>query len=530
LDTKLHRTVNGRYGQVTFFANDTGAVGRSLELYGEWAENELGFVRQFIKPGSTVLDVGAYVGTHTLAFAHFVGAEGCVVAFEPLPEIFDVLRENVSANHLSNVRLENVAVADRAGSIEIPAVDVAKVASFGSTSLRGGSVHAHACSEQRATVLTKAAEVPVVAIDGLGLTKCSVIKIDAEGMESVVIKGAADTIRLLAPVIYAECNSVAEGLKSLRKLKELGYEVRLHVVDAFAPNNFFRVKENIFDRAREAALVGIPSQQIDHLDALVIRPCEVLVRVDTADDLVLGLLNKPQYTEEILRQSAAAKDGAAAWLDEIACLRMTQERLEDELTWAKGAIAEERARSEQAVTWAKGAIAEERARSEQTVTWAKGAIAEEQARGEQAVTWAKGAIAEEQARSEQAMTWAKGAIAEERARSEQALQSLAEKTALFEAAMRQAQFARDAADAASRAAAEAERDKALAFAAQAELLARIDAKLSARINEADQLRGQIESIHGSICWRLTWPIRWLHRQATRFRGALSKEQMLKLED
>ena len=132
------------------------------------------------------------------------------------------------------------------------------------------------------------------------------------------------------------------------------------------------------------------------------------------------------------------------------------------------------------------------------------------------------------------------AIVEERARSEQAMQSLAEverklelyrtetenKTALFEAAMRQAQFARDAADAASRAAAEADRDKAQAFAAQAELLARI----SERTNKADQLRQQIESIHRSICWRLTWPIRWLHRQATRLRGALSKERMLKLED
>lgn len=426
MDTKLLRTVNGRYGRVTFFANDIGAAGRSLELYGEWAENELGFVRQFIKPGSVVLDVGAYVGTHTLAFAHFVGAEGCVVAFEPMPEIFDVLRENVSANHLSNVRLENVAVADRAGSIDIPAVDIANVASFGSTSLRDRSVYAHARSEQRATVPTKAAEVPVIAIDGLGLTKCSVIKIDAEGMESVVIQGAADTIRLLAPVIYAECNSVAEGLKSLRQLKQLGYEVRLHVVDAFAPDNFFQAKENIFGPARETALVGVPSHQIDHLDALAVRRCELLVRVDTADDLVLGLLNKPQYTEEILRPSAAARDGAAAWLDEVACLRMTRERLENEVTWAKAAIVEERARTEQA------------------------------------------------------------------------MQSLAEKTALFEAAMRQAQFARDAADAAS--------------AAQAELLA------------------QIESIHGSICWRLTWPIRWLHRQATRLRGALSKEQMLKLED
>ena len=471
MDTKLLRTVNSRYGRVTFFANDNGAVGRSLELYGEWAENELDFVRQFIKPGSVVLDVGAYVGTHTLAFAHFVGADGCVVAFEPLSETFDVLGENVATNHLSNVRLENVAVADRAGSIEIPAVDIADVASFGSTSLRGRSVYAHASSKQRATELTKAAEVPVVAIDGLGLTKCSVIKIDAEGMESEVIQGAAETIRLLEPVVYAECNSVAEGLKSLRLLKELGYEARLHVVDSFAPDNFFGAKENIFGRAREAALVGVPSHQIAHLDALAIRPCELLVRVDTADDLVLGLLNKPQYTEEILRPCAAARGGAAAWLDEVSCLRMTRKRLENEMTWAKGAIVEERARSDQATQ----SLAEVERESELYRTEIEN----------------KTALFEQAARS----------LAEVERELELYRTEIENKTALFEAAMRQAQFARDVADAASRAAAEAEHDKVQAFAAQAELLARI------------------ESIHGSICWRLAWPIRYLHRQATRLRGA-----------
>jgi len=244
--------------------------------------------------------------------------------------------------------------------------------------------------------------------------------------------------------------------------------VRLHVVDAFAPDNFFGVKENIFGRAREAALVGVPSHEIDYLDALVIRPCELLLRVDTADDLVLGLLNKPQYTEEILRPSAAAFDGEVAWLEEVTALRLTQERLENEVTLAKGAIAEERARTEKVTQ----------------------------------------------------------SLAEAKRQLELCRTEIENKAALYKAAMRQAQFARDLADKASLAAAEAERERVEAVRAQAELQTRI----SERINEADQLRQQIESIHGSICWRLTWPIRWLHRQATRLKGALSKEQMLKLED
>jgi FkbM family methyltransferase len=510
LDTELLSTVSGRYGQLAFFANDTGALGRSLHLYGEWAQNELGFIRQFIEPGSVVLDVGAYVGTHTLAFAHFVGEDGRVIAFEPMPESFDVLKGNVSANQLSNVRLEKVAVAERAGSIEISTLDIDQAASFGSTSLKGRYVHGSACSEQEEAVQTKApVEVPTVAIDGFGFEKCSLIKIDAEGMESAVLKGAAETIGRLGPVVYAECNCVDEGLKSLRLFKELGYEVRLHVVDAFNPDNFFGVKENIFDRAREAALVGVPSHKIEGLDTLVIRPCELLVRVDTADDLVLGLLNKPQYTEEILRPSVAAIDGAAAWLEEFTALRLTRERLENEVTCAKGVIAEERTRTAQAM---------------HSLAETERELGLYRSRTEKAT---------------ESLAEAERQLELYRSRTEKATESLAEaerqlelyrtevenKAALFEAAMRQARSAREIADAASSAAAQAEREKAESEREKAEAervkaeavrgQAELQTKLDATLQERMQCERQLSAVYASISWRLTAPVRaavnWLRR-------------------
>ena len=489
MDTELLSTVSGRYGQLAFFANDTGALGRSLHLYGEWAQNELGFIRQFIEPGSVVLDVGAYVGTHTLAFAHFVGEDGRVIAFEPMPESFDVLKGNVSANQLSNVRLEKVAVAERAGSIEISTLDIDQAASFGSTSLKGRYVHGSACSEQEEAVQTKApVEVPTVAIDGFGFEKCSLIKIDAEGMESAVLKGAAETIGRLGPVVYAECNCVDEGLKSLRLFKELGYEVRLHVVDAFNPDNFFGVKENIFDRAREAALVGVPSHKIEGLDTLVIRPCELLVRVDTADDLVLGLLNKPQYTEEILRPSVAAIDGAAAWLEEFTALRLTRERLENEVTCAKGVIAEERTRTAQAMH----------------------SLAETERE-----------LGLYRSRTEKATE----SLAEAERQLELYRTEVENKAALFEAAMRQARSAREIADAASSAAAQAEREKAESEREKAEAervkaeavrgQAELQTKLDATLQERMQCERQLSAVYASISWRLTAPVRaavnWLRR-------------------
>jgi hypothetical protein len=114
---------------------------------------------------------------------------------------------------------------------------------------------------------------------------------------------------------------------------------------------------------------------------------------------------------------------------------------------------------------------------------------------------------------------------DERAHGEKAMQSLTGTQRELELCRTETEnkieAASDVGDA-SRPAAEAEHDKAQAFLAQAELLAR----LSERINEVDQLRRQIESIHGSICWRLTWPIRWLHKQANRARKALLKTRLL----
>lgn len=482
MDSELLGAVDGRYGRITFFANDVGAVGRSLKLYGEWAENELRFVRHFMEPGSLVLDVGAYVGTHTLAFARFVGNDGCVLAFEPVRATFEVLTQNVLANHLLNVRLENAAVADRAGLMKMPPLDIAQAASFGSTSLKDRAVTTQARSEQGTVAQTTVADVPVVAIDDLELAKCSLIKIDTEGMESAVIRGATATIRLLTPVIYAECNSVADGLRSLEQLRELGYEVRLHVVDAFAQDNFFGVRENVLGRAREAALVGVHPDQIDRLDALAIRPCELLVKVDTADDLVLGLLNKPQYTEEILRPSAAANSGAAAWLDEVVGLRTARERLNNEVDWAKRAVAEERARGEQ----------------------------EAQAFAQELRT----AREETQALAEQLRVTREQLVEAER-KSDIYRNEVTNQVALFEAAMRQAQFARDIADAAFRRAADAERDRQQALATQSDILTRNEAL----IQQLVQRDKQLETVYSSTSWHLTGPARaaadWLRLVARR---------------
>jgi FkbM family methyltransferase len=311
----LH-TISTRYGRMTFFTNDSGAVSQSLKTYGEWAENELTFAMALLKPGATVVDVGAYIGTHTLSFAHFVGPEGRVIAIEPQDESFKLLKKNVLENRLANVRLEHAA-AGSGGTFYTSPLEIEATKSFGSTAML------HFEMPDAAPSLESGGIIPVrgLTIDSLELASCALIKIDVEGLEHFVISGAEQTINRLSPAIYAECNSVDSGIKTFELLRNFGYYVRMHIVDAFNPDNVLGITENIFGAARECALVGLKGMQLACVDQMQTRPCELILKIESADDLALGMLNKPQYFGEILQMCAAARSGGDAWLKDIDSLQ-----------------------------------------------------------------------------------------------------------------------------------------------------------------------------------------------------------------
>lgn len=458
------RTIDARYGRISFFANDVGAASQSLATYGEWAENEIGFVKGFISSGGTVVDVGAYIGTHTLAFSRFVGPEGVVVSLEAQTETFDLLKHNVAVNQISNVQLENAAVCDRIGELTIPLIDMSDKASFGSASLREVLTNqAGRPDEVPGPGTQRMAKVRSVAIDGFALPHCTLIKIDTEGAEDMVIRGAADTIRRTSPVVYAECNSVADGLRSFELLRDYGYEVRLHLVDAFNKDNFLGVSENVFGVAREAALVGLRAEDTHRFDAIALRPCELLLRIETADDLALGMLNKPQYPDEVLRLNAAARSGGDSWLKEIHSLRTEFERALNEATWAKGCVAEERARSAELAVQVADANA--RAHALQNAV----------------------SLAQEEHR--RALTEKEDALA------------------MAEACLRQATIAREISDRA-RASMEASRKVA----------AELEGQLTALSKEVAHLNSTLTAVYASRSWRLTAPLRAVHGLA---KGRLS---------
>ena len=112
----FNHLIEARHGYVLYNVNDR-YIGRSVEHYGEWSPGETTLFRQFCRPGHYVVDVGAHIGTHTLAFARLVGERGRVFAFEPQRMLAQALAANVALNSLTNVHTHHLGVGAEDGAL-----------------------------------------------------------------------------------------------------------------------------------------------------------------------------------------------------------------------------------------------------------------------------------------------------------------------------------------------------------------------------------------------------------------------------
>ena len=215
--------VSTRYGDMRIIDNDK-VISHSLLIYGEWAMDEINLLKQIITPGAYVLDVGAFIGTHTLAFSNMVGEQGKVYSFEPRREIYTILSENISTN-CKNVIAQNIGLAEELKTLHLDRIDTKSNENFGGLSL----------SEDLESS-SNTYQVEISTIDVLDFKKIDLIKIDVEGMERKVLDGAVKSIRRHKPVIYCECNSLNAGNEIIEFCSEQKYKVWGFLASAYNPN------------------------------------------------------------------------------------------------------------------------------------------------------------------------------------------------------------------------------------------------------------------------------------------------------
>ena len=98
-------------------------IQKELIEQGSWEPRVMELIEKHVQPGSTVVDVGAYLGCHSLALSRRVGPEGKVVAFEPSRSAANQMRRNLRLNDVENVTLIEKALGNEKGTGEMRILD-----------------------------------------------------------------------------------------------------------------------------------------------------------------------------------------------------------------------------------------------------------------------------------------------------------------------------------------------------------------------------------------------------------------------
>ncbi|MDP9021492.1 MAG: FkbM family methyltransferase [Actinomycetota bacterium] len=175
-------------------------------------EEEMALLGDLVPPGGVCVDVGASYGLYAVALGRLVGRAGCVHAFEPRPPSRRVLRVVTSLLAPGNVRIHAVALSDRDGNDVLVTPQRRWLLPVpGRTFLRSnldrsrGSAHYYAGWDGEFGGATER-RVAVCRLDGIvdGREPVGFVKIDVEGAELRVLRGAAATIARDRPPVLCE--------------------------------------------------------------------------------------------------------------------------------------------------------------------------------------------------------------------------------------------------------------------------------------------------------------------------------------
>lgn len=169
--------VSVREHKMVLDANDS----LELSVFGIYAKFMTKLIMREIKKGDVVLDVGANIGYFTLIFAHLVGEEGRVFAFEPDPTNFTILEKNIEINGYKNVVAIQKAVSNHTGKDKLYLHDI--------------NTGMHRLSKQ--PLNNHHIEVNTICLDDYFTknTKIDFIKLDVEGSEYAVVEGAHSVLQ-----------------------------------------------------------------------------------------------------------------------------------------------------------------------------------------------------------------------------------------------------------------------------------------------------------------------------------------------
>jgi FkbM family methyltransferase len=158
--------------------NDHNGVSPSIAIDGWYEPEQTELLRKILKKNMVFIDVGANIGWYTLLATSIIGPGGTAIAFEPEPVSLSLLKKSIKRNEFKNINLFNQCVSS----------DNDKKTLWIATGNCGGH------SIMRPSVGSSSISVPSITLDfaleNLKIKNVDILKIDAEGAEPEIIKGA----------------------------------------------------------------------------------------------------------------------------------------------------------------------------------------------------------------------------------------------------------------------------------------------------------------------------------------------------
>lgn len=176
-----------------------------MGAYEAWKQEKL---KELIRPGMCCWDVGANVGFHTLAMSS-LAKDGAVVAFEPLPRNAGYLQRHLEINRVRNVTLVPVALGETEGVFGMENVGEPLMARV---------------SDSRSSLLIQSMNADLF-VDRFPELRPDFIKMDVEGAEFGVLKGAVQILRTARPTLLVAVHSKEIDLECRAFLEGMGYQI-----------------------------------------------------------------------------------------------------------------------------------------------------------------------------------------------------------------------------------------------------------------------------------------------------------------
>ena len=223
----MRKTKRCKHGLFTYYTQDY-YIGGALEVTGENSPKELERLKLMVRPDAHVIMAGANIGTLAVPMAQYLTG-GMLMAFEPEPDTFRLLRKNFIDNDLVPPRAiaAELAISSRIGRAWITRIDYA-----GDIYNSGSAAVVDPAKPDEGEI----AEIDTITVDSLPLDRLDLLHADVEGSELDVILGARETINRWRPFIYVENNHEGRSMALINALTDLGYRCHWHLPPLFNPD------------------------------------------------------------------------------------------------------------------------------------------------------------------------------------------------------------------------------------------------------------------------------------------------------